>query len=158
MLGPVRVAERNVQPGTEANGEVLTLTGSTQQVHIDLATDLAELVSVGDAVEIELPDGSTAAGTVTTVGTVVETAEDQMGGSTSSLPVTVQLAGDAGGLDDAPVDVSLVRSRAEGALAVPVRSLLALAEGGYAVERVGPAGRPSSSPSSWASSWTASSR
>ena len=140
MLGPVRVAERKVQPGAEANGEVLTVTGSTQQVHIDLATDLAELVSVGDAVDVELPDGSIASGTVTSVGTVVETAQDEMGGSSSSLPVTVQLAGDAGGLDDAPVDVSLVRSRAEGTLAVPVRALLALAEGGYAVERVGPGG------------------
>jgi peptidoglycan hydrolase-like protein with peptidoglycan-binding domain len=136
MLGPVRVAERKVQPGAEANGEVLTVTGPTQQVHIDLGTDLAELVSVGDAVDVELPDGSIASGTVTSVGTVVETAQDEMGGSTSSLPVTVQLAGDAGGLDEAPVEVSLERSRAEGALAVPVRALLALAEGGYAVERV----------------------
>ena len=131
MLGPVRVAERKVQPGAEANGEVLTVTGSTQQVHVDLATDLAELVSVGDVVDVELPDGSIASGTVTSVGTAVETEQDQMGGSTSTLPVTVQLAGDAGGLDDAPVDVSLCAPTPKERSRVPVRALLALAEGGY---------------------------
>ena len=38
----------------------------------------------------------------------------------------------------APVTVRLVRSSAQGVLAVPVSALLALAEGGYALERVGP--------------------
>ena len=45
-----------------------------------------------------------------------------MGGSSSSLPVTVQLAGDAGGLDDAPVDVEpRTVARPTDVLAVPVR-------------------------------------
>ena len=57
--------------------------------------------------------------------------------TTNYLDVVVALAGgQAVGLDDAPVTVNFVRSSATGVLAVPVRALLALAEGGYAVERV----------------------
>ncbi|HKA02679.1 MAG TPA: hypothetical protein VKD67_00070, partial [Acidimicrobiales bacterium] len=44
--------------------------------------------------------------------------------------------GQSAGLDDAPVTINFTRSSAKGVLAVPVRALIALAEGGYAVERV----------------------
>jgi hypothetical protein len=40
------------------------------------------------------------------------------------------------GLDEAPVDVAIVSDSASDAFAVPVTALLALAEGGYAVEVV----------------------
>jgi multidrug efflux pump subunit AcrA (membrane-fusion protein) len=40
------------------------------------------------------------------------------------------------GLDEAPVDVEVVSDSAPGVLAVPVTALLALTEGGYAVEIV----------------------
>jgi multidrug efflux pump subunit AcrA (membrane-fusion protein) len=40
----------------------------------------------------------------------------------------------AAGLDQAPVDVEVITDRADGVMAVPVTALVALAEGGYAVE------------------------
>jgi hypothetical protein len=50
--------------------------------------------------------------------------------------VTLDPTAGAAGLDAAPVDVQLTRDAATGVLAVPVRALLALAEGGYALEVV----------------------
>jgi multidrug efflux pump subunit AcrA (membrane-fusion protein) len=46
----------------------------------------------------------------------------------------------AGNLDQAPVEVSITEQRVNGALAVPVNALVALAGGGYAVEKVEPQG------------------
>ena len=40
----------------------------------------------------------------------------------------------ASGLDEAPVDVKVITDSVEDVIAVPVAALLALAEGGYAVE------------------------
>jgi len=55
-----------------------------------------------------------------------------------TIPVTVTLDDQnvGTGLDAAPVTVKLTTKQATSVLAVPVASLLALAEGGYAVERV----------------------
>ena len=59
-------------------------------------------------------------------------------------PNTSLITGDAaskvyvapGAYDEAPVDVSLAKETAKHVLSVPVEALLALAEGGYAVEVV----------------------
>jgi peptidoglycan hydrolase-like protein with peptidoglycan-binding domain len=135
--GPVRVAERKVSTGAKDEGEVLSVSGTARLVHVDLDTALADLVHQGDAVEVELPDGTTAPGTVWSVGTVA-TADADTGETT--IEVEIALASDPGGYEDAPVTVDLTRSRADGVLAVPVAALLALAEGGYAVERQTAAG------------------
>ncbi len=52
------------------------------------------------------------------------------------VEVSVDLADESlvSGIDEAPVDVDVASSTAENVLAVPVEALLALAEGGYAVE------------------------
>ncbi len=136
--GPVRVAELkatvggNGGPGTA----VLDVTGSEQIVMVKLDTGKASVAKQDDPVTIKLTDGRTIDGTVRSVGTVVHT--DSSGNQTSNyLDVVVAIAaGESAGLDDAPVTVNFTRSSATGVLAVPVRALLALAEGGYAVERV----------------------
>ena len=135
--GPVRVAEVLATTGATDDADVLSLSGSARIIQVDLDTSFGDLVHQGDIVEVELPDGSTVPGTVWSVGTVA-TADDQTGDTT--IEVEIVLATDPGGFEDAPVDVNLTRSSAEGVLAVPVASLLALAEGGYAVERVTAAG------------------
>jgi multidrug efflux pump subunit AcrA (membrane-fusion protein) len=62
---------------------------------------------------------------------------------TTTIPVTVALDHpNAGGrLDQAPVDVYVTTESRKGVLAVPVTALLALQEGGYAVEAVDAAGQ-----------------
>ena len=63
----------------------------------------------------------------------------QSGQGDPTVPVEVRLADErrARTLDAAPVDVLLTTERRADVLAVPVTALLALAEGGYAVETAG---------------------
>jgi peptidoglycan hydrolase-like protein with peptidoglycan-binding domain len=135
--GPVRVSALKVAVGDRgAAAAVLEVTGSEQIVTVKLDTSKASVAKQDDAVTIKLTDGRTINGTVRSVGTVVHS--DTSGNQTSNyLDVVVALAdGQSAGLDDAPVTVNFTRSSATDVLAVPVRALLALAEGGYAVERV----------------------
>jgi hypothetical protein len=138
----VRVTAWAAEPGGQAGGPALTVGGTARQVTIDLEATRQQLVQVGQAVEVEMPDGSTATGTVSAVGTVAEiptdTSDNPMENSTPTVEVTIALDDPAAGanLDEAPVTVRVVTSTATAVTAVPVEALLALAEGGYAVERV----------------------
>jgi peptidoglycan hydrolase-like protein with peptidoglycan-binding domain len=136
--GPVRVADLKAAVGDKGAGStaVFDATGAEQIVAVKLDTGKASVAKKDDAVTIKLTDGRTINGTVRSVGTVVHT--DSSGNQTSNyLDVVIAIgAGQSAGLDDAPVTVNFTRSSAKGVLAVPVRALLALAEGGYALERV----------------------
>jgi peptidoglycan hydrolase-like protein with peptidoglycan-binding domain len=136
--GPLRVATLKAAVGAKAGAttEVYEATGAEQIVSVKLDTGKASVAKQDDPVTIKLSDGRTINGTVRSVGTVVHT--DTSEGQTSNyLDVVIAIeGGQAVGLDDAPVTVNFTRSSAKGVLAVPVRALLALAEGGYAVERV----------------------
>src|SRR5262249_13037788 len=95
----------------------------------------------GDPVTITLPDNSTTPGRVTYVGTVATTPSSSGPDSGNSSPtievdVTPTHPAATGRLDQAPVDVSIVTASVPSALVVPVNALLALANGGYAVEAV----------------------
>ena len=141
----VRVTARMAEPGGPASGPALAVAGTSRQVTVDLEATRQQMVQAGQKVEVELPDGSTTTGTVTAVGTVAETPADDSGLEPDSPPtveVTVALDDPAAGgaLDEAPVTVWVVTTAASDVLAVPVDALLALAEGGYAVERVIPGG------------------
>jgi hypothetical protein len=141
-FGAVRIAAHPTAVGGSAGGPVATVTSATRQVTIDLEADKQSLVAKDQAVQVELPDGTVLDGTISEIGTVAESSgTDPMTGEPTdpTISVTVTLAddGQAGTLDAAPVTVQVVTSAAQDVLAVPVDALLALAEGGYAVERVG---------------------
>jgi peptidoglycan hydrolase-like protein with peptidoglycan-binding domain len=131
--GSVRVAKHAAEPGGPANGPVLEATGTTQVVTMSLPARRQSSVKPGDSVQVTLPDASTVAATVFSVGSV---ATSQQGGD-PTVPVVVVLtqAIDGKALDQAPVKVSVTTTAATGVLAVPVEALVALAEGGYAVEK-----------------------
>ncbi len=69
---------------------------------------------------------------------------DNNGNGSSSPTIEVDVTADrpaaTGRLDQAPVDVSITTASVSNVLAVPVNALLALANGGYAVEEVEPTG------------------
>jgi peptidoglycan hydrolase-like protein with peptidoglycan-binding domain len=128
--GPVQVADVTGVVGQQASEAGISVTSPEQSVHVDLDAADADLLAVGDVVEVELPTGTTTSGTVATIG-AAET--DETTGE-ATLPVTLTLSDAPPLADGTPVDVHVEIAAAQGVLAVPVEAVLALAEGGYAVE------------------------
>jgi peptidoglycan hydrolase-like protein with peptidoglycan-binding domain len=142
LPGPRRIGQQKTTVGAllQPGAEVMDTSSTRRIVTIDLDADKQSLVRRGDKVSVELPDGSTIRGRIASVGKVAEVAQDSQdsGDSTPTIEVRVALDRGAktGAFNEAPVDVSLAKEAAKGVLSVPVSALLALAEGGYAVEVV----------------------
>jgi peptidoglycan hydrolase-like protein with peptidoglycan-binding domain len=129
--------------GQAAPGQpAYTATSAVHQVTVDLDVSQQSYVHAGDRVEVVLPNGRRAKGRVSQVGRVAQTSGEAPN-QTTTIPVTVTLDHpDAGGrLDQAPVEVYVTTQTRKGVLAVPVAALLALKEGGYAVETIDAAGQ-----------------
>ena len=80
LPGAVRVTELppswvQRRPGTP----ILSGTTDERVVTVDLPADRTDIVKVGDAVEIELADGSRTPGTIDAIGTVAESGTDAFG-------------------------------------------------------------------------------
>ncbi|WP_433439164.1 peptidoglycan-binding protein [Nonomuraea sp. CA-141351] len=133
--GPIRVAELKKTLGDTASGPVLTATGTTREVLVNLDVADEHLVRKGMKATVELPDGSTVNGKISSVGKVAtETANSN--DATTTVEVKVSVSGLKKSYDAAPVDVTIVSEQRKNVLAVPVGALLALAEGGYGVQVV----------------------
>jgi multidrug efflux pump subunit AcrA (membrane-fusion protein) len=144
LPGAARITARGTAvPGGPAQPgmTLLSATSTTPVVTIDLDAAQQTEVKAGDRVTITLPDGTTTPGVVSSVGKVA-TMPSKGGSSTPTVTVKVTPAHPktAGGLDRAPVQVSIVTGRVRDALVVPVSALLAQTGGGYAVEVVGSRG------------------
>lgn len=97
-----------------------------------------ETFAVGAEMEVVFPDGTTVVGTVTEVGTTASNAGGQPG-ETPTVPISIevdQIPDSAASFVEIPVTLRIVTTSVPGALVVPVSALVALAEGGYAVETV----------------------
>ena len=140
----VRVNALSASVGGQAapGGPAYTVTSDRHQVSVDLDVSQQSYVKQGDRVQVVLPNGRRVKGRINEVGRVAETSGDPPN-QTTTVPVTVALDNPkAGGrLDQAPVEVYVTTETRKGVLAVPVSALLALKEGGYAVETVDAAGR-----------------
>jgi peptidoglycan hydrolase-like protein with peptidoglycan-binding domain len=141
LPGAARVtAHGSTVPGGPARPgmAVLSATSTRPVVTIDLDAAQQTQVRTGDHVTITLPSGRTTPGVVSSVGTVARTLK---GADSPTVAVRVTLKdAKAGGLDQAPVQVTIVTGRVRDALVVPVTALLAQTGGGYAVEVTGPRG------------------
>ncbi|MEV4174904.1 peptidoglycan-binding protein [Nonomuraea sp. NPDC049709] len=133
--GRIRVAELKKALGDPASGQVLTATGTTREVLVALDVADEHLVRKGMQATVELPDGTTVKGKVTSVGKVAT--ETTSGNDTvTTVEVRVSVSGLKKSYDAAPVDVTIVSEQRENVLAVPVGALVALSEGGYGVQVV----------------------
>lgn len=147
LLGASAQAGQTVAQGTSTRREVQVALDAAQQ------TD----VTVADKVSITLPNNKTTPGVVTSVGTVATCASsssasgptadsttsgtdscssDNSSSSTPTINVTVTPSDPAstGTWDQAPVQIGITTARVPDALTVPVNSLLARSQGGYAIE------------------------
>ena len=107
---------------------------TTQRVVALVPLSDRDLVSEGIAVNVELPDGTDIGGTVTAINPS-PVFDDQTG--ENAVEVTILLAEPASEVwIGATTDVEITETLIEDALVVPATALLALVEGGYAVEVV----------------------
>ncbi|MFI1580369.1 peptidoglycan-binding protein [Embleya sp. NPDC020630] len=142
----VRVGEVNATLGASSQGSLLKASGTGRRVTVNLPVNKQTLATRGAKVQVTLPGGKTASGTITQVGTVAKEGDQSpgapSGGDKATIPVDIALdqPKDAGTLDGAPVTVGFTGKEKKGVLTVPVNALLALAEGGYGVEAVEPDG------------------
>lgn len=138
LPGPVRLTTIQPQPGTRIGpGQAFATYSSTDRiVTVSLDADRQDIISAGDAVMVELPDGAESPGSIADIASVATPATQQGGSPQVAVTVTLDDPATTGSQDGAPVTVTVVRERREDVLTVPVSALLALAEGGYAVEVV----------------------
>ncbi|MBK3563355.1 hypothetical protein [Streptomyces sp. MBT62] len=137
--GEVRVGAVQAQNGDDATGTLMTVSSTVKKVSVPVDATQVGTMSRGDRVTVTLPDNSTVKGTIDVVGSAAATDNSQgdTGGSApAQLTVTVSVpdTGAVRKLTSAPVQVAFTSESHKGVLAVPVGALLALSEGGYAVQ------------------------
>ena len=121
-LAPLTVIETPVGGGMS----------TTQRVRASLPLSERDLISVGIAVNVELPDDTDVAGSVTAINPTP--ALDAQSGE-NIVEVTILLSEPASPVwIGATVTVEVTETLISDALVVPATALLALVEGGYAIE------------------------
>lgn len=133
LSSPVRVNEVVASVGSSVNAgtSVLGISSADKFVTFSLPAADQGLLTVGQKVTIEMPDGTDARGTVTEIASVARGAQAE---ATFDVEIVLDDPSVAAGLDEAPVDVEVVSDSVSDVMAVPVSALVALTEGGYAVE------------------------
>lgn len=142
--GAIRVATVKADIGArvQSGTNIVDATPTTHVVTVDLDASNSNDLEPGTKVKLTMPDKVATTGTVAEIGTETEPADTGTvgpgGGGAPTVPVTITLdhPDTAAAFDTGSVDVDIERSREKGATAVPVTALLALAEGGYAVQLV----------------------
>ncbi|MFD0730998.1 peptidoglycan-binding protein [Planotetraspora mira] len=136
LSGPARVASVKAQLGDPVAEELITVTPTAKVVTVPVdATDVGTIRLKARA-SITLPSGKKIAGQVTAIGRTVQEVTDGSGQTAAQLNITVtpRKAADVKALDAAGVEVTFTSQVRRGVLAVPVGALLALREGGYALQ------------------------
>ncbi|WP_411139509.1 hypothetical protein [Streptomyces sp. x-80] len=142
--GPYRVSGLKAQLGDPVAEEVLTLTSVRKSVQVKMDARDAGPIHKGDPVTLALPSTKTVPGKVTSIGQTVQggpeaDAPGSASASEATLQVTVEPVDSAAvkDLKSASVQVTFTAETRKQVLTVPVGALLALREGGYALQRPG---------------------
>ncbi|ONI90483.1 peptidoglycan-binding protein [Saccharothrix sp. ALI-22-I] len=130
----IRVASVTAPLGAPGAGDLMKVTGTDRVVSAEIEKAKQRFAKVGEKVELNITDGGATTGTVTAVTPGPEPTNP---GEKAKITVTIALDDQAaaGNQDAVSTTVLFTVGKREGVLIVPVGALLALAEGGYAVEK-----------------------
>ncbi|MFG1913605.1 hypothetical protein [Micromonospora sp. NPDC048898] len=139
LTGPARVSAVKALPGDPVAGELLAVTEKVKLVTVPVGATEVAAITVGAAVVVALPDSSEIPATVASISQTVR-GGGQDGGTGQGSPPTVDVlvaptrAADVAKLDAAAVQVRFTTAVHKDVLAVPVGALVALREGGHALQ------------------------
>jgi peptidoglycan hydrolase-like protein with peptidoglycan-binding domain len=132
---PMRVASLKAQLGAAASEELFEVTPTTRLITLQVPVAEAGAVKASMPVVIVRPDSREVPGKVTSVATAP--AAENGGGPKIDIVVTPDTPADVADLDTAPVRLKFTTESRTGVLTVPLAALVALKEGGYAVQLPG---------------------
>jgi peptidoglycan hydrolase-like protein with peptidoglycan-binding domain len=140
LPSPVRVSGHETQPGgrVEPGGPVEYGTSNTPAVNLAASTSQLGWIRIDTQVVVTLPDGKSRNGKVTAIGATTTSSSGSGGGggnqNQSTAAVTVSLEGAVSGfVDQAAVQVWVVRATHPNVLTVPIAALNSVSDGKYEV-------------------------
>ncbi|MFD4636811.1 peptidoglycan-binding protein [Lentzea sp. NPDC058436] len=130
---PMRVGTVKAQLGEPAAEELFEVTPTTLLVSLQVPVNEAGVLKADMAVTVLRPDNRPIPAKITSL-TQVAAPADNGGGPKVDVVITPDNPADVGDLDTAPVRVTVTTESRTGVLTVPLAALVALKEGGYAVQ------------------------
>ena len=133
-IGDVLVADATT---LAADVPVLNLTSPARMV-TTTAPIGDDTFALGAPIDVEFPDGTISTGTVVAVGTAATNPTDAPG-TTPTVDISIRVADIPSSVDSfvsIPVTLRVIDTEIDDAFVVPTSALVALAEGGYALEVV----------------------
>lgn len=139
LAGPVRVGPLKASPGDQVSTELFSVTSTAKVVTVPVDATDVDTISVGADVTVTLPSNAAVPAQVTAISQSVQdgsaSGTGQSGPPRVAVVVTPSRAEDVAKFNAATVQVKFTTTVHKGVLAVPVGALVALLEGGYAVQR-----------------------
>jgi len=133
----VRVTTQMTTKGSSVGSDtpILGISLSGKVVYMALPADDQGALAVGDAVTIEMPNNTLVPATVVFVSQTATSGQNEWDPAWFEVRIELDDLSVAEGLDEAPVDVIIVSDSVSDIMAIPISALVALLEGGYAVEK-----------------------
>ena len=114
-----------------ANSQMYNISSTGVEVVFQIDASDQDMVSIGDSVEVELPSEDRINATISYIDPVVTQSQN---GDFIEVKLDISSSEDIKVYDQAPVEVFVTSEVSQDVLYVPVNALIALAEGGYALE------------------------
>lgn len=130
---PMRVGAVKAQLGDPATEELFEVTPTTRLVTVQVPVAEAGVLKADMPVTVTRPDNRAVPARITSLTQVAAPAENG-GGPKVDVVITPDDPASVGDLDTAPVRVTVTTESRTGVLTVPLAALVALKEGGYAVQ------------------------